>query len=90
MKQAIFLVCEYGCDGRGPRSIVYASTMESERDSFFENSPNKNYYNNEEVVADLDEIARKAWDKLNGLEKLSLERVDCPIWKDKPLSEKSV
>jgi hypothetical protein len=90
MKQAIFLVTEYGYEGKGPKSIVYASTLESERDEYFESSPNKNFYSREDMVGDLDEIALKTWTKLNGLEKLSLERVDCPIWTSKPLSKKSI
>ncbi len=90
MKQAIFLVTEYGYEGKSPKSIVYASTLESERDEYFESSVNKNFYSREDMVGDLDEIALKTWAKLDGLEKLSLERVDCLIWTSKPLSKKSI
>ena len=79
-KQAIFLVTDSGGDGRARASIIYASTDEVERDDWHKNHENKNYYTCIDEVHDLDEVAKKAWKKLNGLEKLSLERTDCPIW----------
>lgn len=91
MKQVIYLVVDNGIDGLGRDCIRYASTLESERDEFYFNSPNKNWYRVRDIVGDLDSIANKIWDKLDALEKLSLERVDCPIWlTGKPLSKKSI
>jgi|LakMenE01Jun11ns_1017448.scaffolds.fasta_scaffold9779936_4 hypothetical protein len=90
MKQAIFTVVDYGIDGRSYKIIVYASTDEGERDSFLDNSPHKNRFIKEDIVEDLDSIAIKVWDSLDGLEKLALERTDCVLWKESPQSKYSV
>jgi hypothetical protein len=86
MKQIVYIIVDNGIDGRSPDSIVYASTNELERDNFYIKSPNKNWYTRKEIIANLDDVAIKTWKKLNALEKLSLERVDCVLWKDKPQS----
>lgn len=80
MKKAIFLVNDYGVDGRGEKYCVFASECEKERDNWYNESVNKNFYSKEDVVADLDEVARNVWNKLDSLEKLSLEREDCILW----------
>lgn len=90
MKQAVFLVCGYGCDGKGRESIIYASTYEDERDDFFSNDPNKAYYLKVDRVYDLDQIAQQTWKKLDGLERLALERVNCILWKENPQSKHSL
>jgi hypothetical protein len=90
MKQVIFLVVDNGIDGKAGDCIVYASTNENERDEFYDTSLNKNWYRVKDVVEDLDTVAVKTWDKLNALEKLSLERVDCKIWLEKAQSKYSL
>ena len=90
MKQAVFLICDYGCDGKAKESIIYASTNEDERDDFFSNDPNKAYYLKVDRVYNLDQIAQQAWNRLDGLEKLALERTNCILWKEKPQSKHSV
>lgn len=83
MKQAIYLVLDHGIDGRGPERIVFASEDEKKRDTWFNQSPNKNWYMCADRVIDLHEVAIKTWKKLDGLERLSFLSPDCPIlpWK---------
>lgn len=80
MKQAIFLVVDHGIDGRDKESIMFASLDEAERDAWYENSPNKNWYRCVDRVGDLQTIALEAWKKLDGLEKFALLRTDAPMW----------
>lgn len=90
MKQAIFLVVANGFEVGGRDHIIYASTIESERDTVLANSKNQSRYSKTEIVADLDDVARQAWLRLNGLERLALERTDCPIWSEKAQSKASI
>jgi len=70
-------------------NIIYASTNSKERDDWYEErGDNTNLISY--IVADLDGIAKNIWDRLDALEKLSLERVDCCIWREKALSKYSL
>jgi len=80
MKAAYFLIVEHGIDGRSPENIVFASTNEVERDNWYNESQNQNYYQKVDRVYDLAEIAESAWKRLNGIERLSLLDTACPIW----------
>lgn len=82
MKQIIFLVVDFGVDGRGSRSIRFATTDEAERDNFYNTSPNKGYYNCEDAIFDLGAVALSVWKKLDAVEKLSLLSTNAPMWKD--------
>lgn len=72
-KQAIFLACDYGIDGRAPRSIRFASLDEAERDAWIESSPNKAWLSPMDVVEDLEVAKEKALKKLDGLDRLALD-----------------
>jgi hypothetical protein len=80
MKQAIFLVVDYGIDGRDKESIKFASLDEVERNNWYENSPKKPWYRCVDRVGDLQVIALEAWKKLDGLEKLALLDTNAPMW----------
>lgn len=94
MKQIIFLVSDFGVDGRGGRSIRFATTDEAERDYFYNASPNKAYYSCEEAIFDLGAVALSVWTKLNAVEKLALLSTNAPMWKEsfveKTVGEKAI
>ena len=81
--QSVFLVTD------GNHNIIYASTNSKERDDWHkETHCNANLI--DYLLVDLDAIAKNAWNRLDALEQLSLERVDCCIWKEKALSKYSL
>ena len=75
MKQAIFLVINYGEEGRGPEDIVFASTNEVQRDTHFTNlgKGDQPYYKKEDRVYDLAKVREETLKQLNGLQRLSIE-----------------
>jgi hypothetical protein len=85
MKQAIFTINRHKDD-----FVLFASTIEQEREDRFHAIKNRENVFTKDIVVDLDVVAKKTWDKLDGLEKLSLERVDCAIWKLPPQSKASL
>ncbi len=80
MKQALYLLTDHGIDGSSPESITFASLDEKERDDFKENSPNKNWLTAVDRVHDLDKVAKSAWRKLDGLQRLAFLQTSCPMW----------
>lgn len=90
MKTIVYLIIDNGIDGRSPDNIIYASTNELERDDYYHNSPNKNWYYRKEIIVNLDDLAIETWKRLNALEKLALERVDCILWSQPPQSKYSI
>lgn len=96
MKQSIYLVSHPCKDeeliqyGQSSPIILYASTSRKERDENFSNYLYLEDVYKEERILDLDNIARYVWKNLNPIEKLSLERTDCPIWHETPQSKYSV
>lgn len=89
MKQIIFVVVDNGVDGRGSNHVVFATTNENERDSWFNNHPNKCYFRCVDEIHDLQNVALAAWTKLNAVEKLSFLSTNAPMWKES-FSEKTV
>lgn len=70
-KQAIYLAYHNGQDGLEKERIVFASTIEQERDNFI-NANHSKYYKSKDLVIDLEVEKKKAFNKLDGLELLAL------------------
>lgn len=84
MDQIVYQVVSFGIDGRGRKSINYASTNEDEAKEWIEKQkPYSGVYNIEKVIANLNEIAIETWKKITPIERLALEKPDCIIWLDK-------
>lgn len=79
MKQAVFLVVDYGIDGGGKESIRYASINEEDRDAWYEASENKAYQSKVDRVCDLDEVGKALWNRINGLERLAMQKGMVPL-----------
>lgn len=78
MKQIAYLVVDM--DALDPETIVYCSMSESDRDNWFNNNPNKNFYHKIEQIVDLSEIALELWKTLTPIQKASLLNTGCPMW----------
>ncbi len=74
MKSIVYIAFDNGVDGRGPESIRFASLVEAERDAFIANSPNKNWLTAGERIYQLTEVAQTAWKRLDGVERLALQK----------------
>lgn len=74
MKSIVYIAIDNGIDGRDKETIRFASLVEAERDAFIANSPNKNWLTAGERIYQLDKVAETAWNRLDGVERLALQR----------------
>lgn len=75
-KKIAYLITSNDVDGRGPTHIEYAFWDETDRDNFFEQDKNKNYYSKTEQIVAVDKETLATLAKLNGLERLLLGLVN--------------
>lgn len=72
MDKIVYLVTDYGVDGRAPESIVYASFDRLQRDKYFDNLKFGYYYSKAKRIIDTEHERKQALAKLNGVYKLVL------------------
>jgi len=80
MKRIVFTVVQNGFDGRTLSAAVFASYEEKERDEWYAQSPNKNFYRCADLIVDEDSDSITAWNKLNAVEKMLLLDTGCCLW----------
>jgi len=71
-KVIIYTAVESGMDGRGKARNVFASYSEKERDTWFEQSKNKNFYRKDEGIFETEKTQSSALAKLDAVDRLSL------------------
>ena len=78
MRKIIYKVIDQSI--KGPK-VVFASTKQADRDNYINENPDlETWLKPADEIMDLDEVALMAWEKLDGVERLSLLRTDCPLW----------
>ncbi len=72
MDKILYTVNDHGMDGRGGRTICFASFDKIERDVWYNASKNKAYYTCQAEVLDMDIAKKTALRKLSETDKLVL------------------
>ena len=72
MDKIVYLITDYGVEGRAPESITYASFDKSQRDKYYDSLKFSSYYSKAKRIIDTEHERKQALAKLNGVHKLVL------------------